>query len=582
MATQVQLRRGTATENNSFTGAQGELTFDTTNKRVRIHDGATAGGFELKTENSSGDTLFADNEKAIFGAGSDLQIYHNGSNSYVQDAGTGKLHITSNGTGVSIDKGTSELMATFDIDGAVTLYHDNAAKLATTSTGVDVTGTLTADALNVSAASPNIDVTDTGTSHASQDFLTNSSAIRATIGVERSAGGGLFVGSSPYAAVFGTASSGNTEFATNNNVRMTISSTGSVGIGATPSTKLHVRNGTNQNFNVFGPNVFSNGVTIASTTDGFTGYLEMEQRATQFAWHNGTTERMRLDASGSVGIGDSNPIGSAQRLYIDHPAATQTALPTVKIRRANNVGGGSAIDEIALDVSVPSTYNNATQVYGIKTYAAHNLSGTGVFGIYSEVEKANSDNHHAGFFRGGHSDTNGISVPKVVYIDQTTTIGGSNSGFSIGCMIKQDNYTKNEFMRWDTDYSGSDTMNALRIYRNSSQVGGITTTTSSTAYNTSSDHRLKENVANLTGATARLNQLAPKRFNFIADADTTVDGFIAHEVQSVVPEAITGTHNEVDADGNPVYQGIDQSKLVPLLVATIKELEARITALENA
>jgi len=100
---------------------------------------------------------------------------------------------------------------------------------------------LTSDALNVSAASPNIDVTDTGTSHASQDFLTNSNAVRATIGVERSSGGGLFVGSSPYAAVFGTASAGKTEFATNNNVRMTISSSGSVGIGTgSPTSHLTV------------------------------------------------------------------------------------------------------------------------------------------------------------------------------------------------------------------------------------------------------------------------------------------------------------------------------------------------------
>jgi hypothetical protein len=113
-------------------------------------------------------------------------------------------------------------------------------------------------------------------------------------------------------------------------------------------------------------------------------------------------------------------------------------------------------------------------------------------------------------------------------------------------------------------------------------VGSIDVTTSATSYTTSSDHRLKENVVDLTGATDRLKQLEPRRFNFIADADTTVDGFLAHEVQSVVPEAITGTHNEVDADGNPVYQGIDQSKLVPLLVKTIQELEARITALENA
>jgi hypothetical protein len=117
---------------------------------------------------------------------------------------------------------------------------------------------------------------------------------------------------------------------------------------------------------------------------------------------------------------------------------------------------------------------------------------------------------------------------------------------------------------------------------NGTERGTIKTSDSSTSYNTSSDHRLKENVAELTGATDRLKQLEPKRFNFIADANTTVDGFIAHEVQTVVPEAITGTHNEVDAEGNPVYQGIDQSKLVPLLVATIKELEARITAIENA
>ena len=113
-------------------------------------------------------------------------------------------------------------------------------------------------------------------------------------------------------------------------------------------------------------------------------------------------------------------------------------------------------------------------------------------------------------------------------------------------------------------------------------VGSISISVSSTSYNTSSDYRLKENVTADWDATTRLKQLNPVRFNFIADADTTVDGFLAHEVQSVVPEAITGTHNEVDDEGNPVYQGIDQSKLVPLLVKTIQELEARIAALENA
>jgi len=75
--------------------------------------------------------------------------------------------------------------------------------------------------------------------------------------------------------------------------------------------------------------------------------------------------------------------------------------------------------------------------------------------------------------------------------------------------------------------------------------------------------------------------LAPKRFNFIADDSVTVDGFLAHEAQTVVPEAITGTHNEVDDDGNPVMQGIDQSKLVPLLTGALQEAIAKIETLET-
>ena len=114
------------------------------------------------------------------------------------------------------------------------------------------------------------------------------------------------------------------------------------------------------------------------------------------------------------------------------------------------------------------------------------------------------------------------------------------------------------------------------------QVGNISITNSNTAYNTSSDYRLKENVTTSWDATTRLKQLKPSRFNFIIDADKTVDGFLAHEVSSIVPEAITGEKDAVDTDGNAVMQSIDQSKIIPLLVKTIQELEARITALENA
>jgi hypothetical protein len=145
---------------------------------------------------------------------------------------------------------------------------------------------------------------------------------------------------------------------------------------------------------------------------------------------------------------------------------------------------------------------------------------------------------------------------------------------------------------------------AFDVLYNASRVGGITHTASATAFETSSDYRLKENIDYEFDATTRLKQLKPARFNFkIDETNTLVDGFIAHEVSSVIPEAISGekdamypevlytVENELP-DGKeigdvkeltkPNYQSIDQSKLVPLLVKTIQELEARITTLENA
>ena len=91
-----------------------------------------------------------------------------------------------------------------------------------------------------------------------------------------------------------------------------------------------------------------------------------------------------------------------------------------------------------------------------------------------------------------------------------------------------------------------------------SNRGSIAITSGGVSYNTGSDYRLKENVVELTGAKARLQQLPVKRFNFIVDP---------------------GTHNEVDSAGNPVYQGIDQAKLVPLLTAALQEAFAEIAAL---
>jgi len=123
----------------------------------------------------------------------------------------------------------------------------------------------------------------------------------------------------------------------------------------------------------------------------------------------------------------------------------------------------------------------------------------------------------------------------------------------------------------------------INMRTKASTVGSIHIQSSSVSFNTSSDYRIKENVDYTWDATTRLKQLKPARFNFIADdTNTLVDGFLAHEVSSIVPEAISGEKDAVNEDGSIIAQGIDQAKLVPLLVKTIQELEARIKTLEDA
>ena len=101
------------------------------------------------------------------------------------------------------------------------------------------------------------------------------------------------------------------------------------------------------------------------------------------------------------------------------------------------------------------------------------------------------------------------------------------------------------------------------------------------SYRTTSDYRLKENQVAIPNGIERVKQLSPYRFNWISTPAKTVDGFFAHEVQTVVPEAVSGSHNAVDDDNNPVYQGIDQAKLVPLLTAALQEAIAKIETLET-
>jgi hypothetical protein len=293
-----------------------------------------------------------------------------------------------------------------------------------------------------------------------------------------------------------------------------------------------------------------------------------------------------IDSSENVGIGTSSPSGG--KLHIAHgnefglftsgPFNFQAkfestdAEAAIVIEDSNSTNDGNRIGVITNDmvfitddaerarISSSSTKFTAPDGGSRYLFGGTGNSDSAELSLYdsSDAQKVRIGAGVDTFFTGG-----------VVSVGTTSTGGNSILTLSTG------NFTHGikQFC--------NNGQKSLHVEVGGSEVGSISHSTSSTAFNTSSDYRLKENVVTDWDATSRLKQLKPSRFNFKVDADTTVDGFLAHEVSSVVPEAITGTKDAVDADGNPEYQGIDQSKLVPLLVKTIQELEARITALES-
>jgi hypothetical protein len=130
-----------------------------------------------------------------------------------------------------------------------------------------------------------------------------------------------------------------------------------------------------------------------------------------------------------------------------------------------------------------------------------------------------------------------------------------------------------------TRTAGTASTSATGFYNNNGRVGTISTSGTATAYNTSSDYRLKNSIAPMTGALDKVTQLKPCTYKWNADGSEG-QGFIAHELAEIVPQCVHGEKDAVDADGNPVYQGIDTSFLVATLTAAIQEQQALITQLQ--
>jgi hypothetical protein len=381
--------------------------------------------------------------------------------------------------------------------------------------------------------------------------VTNAGADNIVMAENSSASIQMFMQATSSTGSVGTLTNHPVQFLSNNTERMRLTSGGNVGIGeASPAAPLHISTGasTTAELRLTSNNTGSGSgdrgrIAVYSSRNDGTAYeagrIEIDRSSGTedkahilFATNNGSgvAERLKIDSSGNVGISTSSPVSQMTLGGTSDLVFTQNGYGIAW-------GGNNGSPRIFGTSGGSLSFKHG----GGSTAMTIDSSGTVLVGSTSFSEDGS---------------TNSIKIhPDEILTGTTTTAANTHLGFS----------------------------------NPNGRVGSIITNGSGTAYNTSSDHRLKEAVVDMTGAIDRVKALAPKRFNFIADADTTVDGFLAHEAQAVVPEAVTGTHNEVDDDGNAVMQGIDQSKLVPLLtgalreaIAKIEDLETRLAALEGA
>jgi len=310
--------------------------------------------------------------------------------------------------------------------------------------------------------------------------------------------------------------------------------------------------------------------TLSATTGTFSGVLKTDNTTNATSTTDGS-----LQTDGGLSVALDAVIGDDLFLLSDSAVLNIGADSDLKITHDGTNGDFESAGNLVFDVAGDITLDAA----GLDV----NFAAAGAnFGL---IKKDAADL----IFRNPQSDglikiqgSDGGSTQTYIEINPASLEGlyafhgNGTAGNPLGLTLYND--ANGGTLSTNTSASGKE-VQTFRL--NGTQVGNIVVT-SSTAYNTSSDYRLKENVDYTWDATTRLKQLKPARFNFIADStNTLVDGFIAHEVSNIVPEAITGVKDETNDDGSIKPQGIDQSKLVPLLVKTIQELEARITALES-
>ena len=549
-------------------------------------DANAGGGGGLPTTGGTmtGDILFNDGVKAKYGTSSDLQIYHDGSNSYITDSGTGILFLRTNQLQIQSDDGL-ETYGVFTDNGAVNLYHNGSEKFATTSTGIDVTGAIDVATSGASNTSKGLAIATSGTNFESDGGIISidhaaSGAVTGGYFSKYSAGGtlrhsikgdgkGYFAGGIDVTGKIQVTSTDPEIFLTDTSTGVDHSIDGNSGVG----------------------NLF---VHVDKNNEGSDPKLIVNVGAAD--------NLIVATEAGNVGIGHTSPVAKMAIL-----GSSNSTITEANSNLCVEGGGGNGMLFGTLSTTGFKSYIQSGFVsnLGTATYALalNPLGGNVGIGTTTCADKLHVEgNIYLGtssrsVYTGGGGDlrlqTNTGEVKVLTANGATTNLITSGTGIDIptsldvGTTLNVGNATpagsgtiESHVQSSSTPalitYSGSSSLRTHISFENiNGQVGKINTTGTQTFYVTSSDYRLKTDIKPMQGSIDRVKALKPCNFEWVNDGGR-VDGFIAHEAQEVVPEAIVGDKDAMQ-DQQYVESEATGDIYTPAVEATYETIQVELT-----
>ena len=551
-----------------------------------LANGNTTGGTDIAV-GTGDDITFADNSKAIFGAGSDLQIYHDASlgQSRIQDVGTGSLYLQGDGGVVITNSAGTSTSATFASTGATSLSFNGATKFATTSTGIDVTGTVTADGLTVNTGSGTFDIEQYGSSSAG---LNASNFLKIEAGSVTPSGAiQLFTNS---AERLNIAANGDISFYEDTGTTAKLfwdASAERLGLGtSSPETNLHIEDSSSFSIIRLVASTTENaGIDFGDPDDRDIGRVRYNNSDNSMVFHTNAAEQMRIDSSGNVGIG----------VTPESWFSSYTALDTGATTSLYNFSTNSGL--------AFNSYDDGNWKYKTTAYAGRSFyhTGDGYFAWYNAASgTADTTITWSEAMRIDSSGNLLVGTTSLADVDNKSTahllegassLGGrgavgvyNNSGTAncpalVVLNLDASTDTSNRFIQFYADVSSS----------GSTAMGGIVGNgASNVQFAALSDAREKTNIQSISGSLTKINSLNPVEFDWIASGEHVNAGFVAQEVEQVFPEFVVANMAEEGAEERKGLTGGMTGGIVAHLVKAIQEqnelindLRARVAQLEG-